>query len=200
MQVTIHGNNIHVSDKIKSYVEDKVTRLNRYLPNIASLHVDLTRTKSNRGPDLLGAQITLRHSRGAILRVEERIPMEDRESLVVVINQAIDKMYRRISRFKGKRRAHRSRFNPSIEELEAAEDLPEEEIDLLEAPDAEQQEPLIYRRKVIQVQPMTEMEAIEQMELLGHQFFVFYHAEKNKINVIYKRQSGGYGVLDPMLD
>jgi putative sigma-54 modulation protein len=200
MQVTIHGNNIQVSDKIKSYVEDKVTRLNRYLPNIASLHVDLTRTKSNRGPDLLSAQITLRHSRGAILRVEERLPMEDRESLVVVINQAIDKMYRRISRFKGKRRAQRGRFNPSMEELAAAEDLPEEEIDLLEAPDAEQQPPLIYRRKVVSVQPMTEEEAIEQMELLGHQFFVFYHAEKSKINVIYKRESGGYGVLDPKLD
>jgi len=126
--------------------------------------------------------------------------MEDRESLVVVINQAIDKMYRRISRFKGKRRAQRGRFNPSMEELAAAEDLPEEEIDLLEAPDAEQQPPLIYRRKVVSVQPMTEEEAIEQMELLGHQFFVFYHAEKSKINVIYKRESGGYGVLDPKLD
>lgn len=202
MQVTIHGNNLTISDKIQSYVNERVGKLNRFLPNIASLHVDLTHEKSNRGPDSISAQITLRHSKGAILRVEERIPMEDRSSLPAVINLALDKMIRRISRFKGKRRIRRERFErfaPEAAELEMAEDTPEELLDLIEVPDAEQQDPVIYRRKAIQVMPMSEDEAIEQMELLGHKFFVFIHAEKNKINVVYKRDSGGYGVLDPQL-
>jgi putative sigma-54 modulation protein len=111
-------------------------------------------------------------------------------------------MIRRISRFKGKRRVRRERFerfSPEQAELELAEDTPDEAIDLLDIPDAEQQDPVIYRRKVVQIMPMSEDEAIEQMELLGHKFFMFFHADKNKVNVVYKRDSGGYGVLDPQL-
>jgi putative sigma-54 modulation protein len=203
MDITINARNITLSKGLETFIHERLTRLTRYLPNISSVTVDLSSQKSNRGPDEVTAQITIRHARGAILRTEERLGQDiNNDAIKAVTNAAIDKMYRRISRFKGKRKDKRDRagnkFEATIEEIEIAEDIPEEEIE--NAPDAEQQDPLIYRRKIVPVSPMSEEEAIEQMELLGHRFFVFYHADRNRINVLYKRDSGGYGVLDPKLD
>lgn len=201
MDITVNAHNLNVSEGLEKFIHEKLSRLSRYLPNIVSVVIDLTHEKSARGRDVVIAQITVRHSRGAILRAEERVNFEDYNSYKVVTNLAVDKMYRRISRFKGKRKEKREKVNPfeaTVEELEVAEEMPEEET--FAVPDAEQQDPLIYRRKIVAVSPMSEEEAIEQMELLGHNFFVFYHAERARVNVLYKRESGGYGVLDPKLD
>lgn len=201
MDITVNAHNLNVSEGLEKFIHEKLSRLSRYLPNIVSVVIDLTHEKSARGRDMVIAQITVRHSRGAILRAEERVNFEDYNSYKVVTNLAVDKMYRRISRFKGKRKEKREKVNPfeaTVEELEVAEEMPEEET--FAVPDAEQQDPLIYRRKIVAVSPMSEEEAIEQMELLGHNFFVFYHAERARVNVLYKRESGGYGVLDPKLD
>lgn len=199
MDVTVNAKNISVSDGLERQITEKLSRLNRYLPNIANVTVDFEQQKSNSGPDLVSAQITVRHSRGAILRAEERMPYEDRSTLQATLNGAIDKMYRRISRFKGKRRDRRDstpRYFATQEELDLAEDFPEE-VTFPEIPDAEQQEPRVFRRKAVSVAPMTEEEAIAQMELLGHNFFMFFHAERNRVNVLYRRGADGYGVLDP---
>jgi putative sigma-54 modulation protein len=111
-------------------------------------------------------------------------------------------MYRRIQRFKGKRqRKGRERFTATLEELSVAEEIPgvaeyiEEEpepADIVEAP--------IARRKEIAVTAMNEAEAIEQMELLGHSFFVFFNDATGSVNVLYRRTEGGYGVLVPQLE
>jgi len=204
MDITVNANNVTISQGLESFIHEKLSRLTRYLPNITSIVVNFTMQKSNRGPDEVIAHITIRHARGAILRAEERIANEDYDSIKVVTNLAIDKMYQRISRFKGKRKDKRDRsvdkYQATVEEIEVAEELPEEDEVVLEIPDAEQQDPFIYRRKIVPVSPMTEEEAIEQMELLGHTFFMFYHSERERVNVLYKRESGGYGVLDPRLE
>ncbi len=205
MKIKIQGHNTRLTESLEEYATSKVSRLERYLPNITSVDVDISRQRTARGADIVIAQITVRHSRGAILRAEEKMPLGDNDSPLAALNGAIDKMYRRIRRFKGKARNRRDRvrerFIATPEELEIAEALPETEPimepTITEASEYEDYEPEIVRRKQVAITAMNEDEAIEQMELLGHGFFVFFNMDTNGINVLYRRESGGYGVLVP---
>lgn len=194
MDVVIQGRNIKVTDALESYARKKLDKLDRYLPNIHDVRVDLSHEHTKRGEDLVSAQITIRHQRGAILRVEERVPGDVNNA----INAAVDNMYRRIQRFKGKRsQKGRERFSASMEEVNASEQIPDVE-EFVE--NAEPIEKEVIRRKEIAVIAMDEAEATEQMELLGHNFFVFFNGVSGSINVVYKRTSGGYGVLVPRVE
>lgn len=196
MDVKIHGIDIKISDDLDKYTRDKINKLDRYLPNISKVRVELAIKKTHRGADLAIAQITVHHSRGAILRAEEQAGIENRDTIRVTINKAVDKLYRQIDRFKGKRKSKRVRdkYKATIAELDLAEDVPEYEI-----PDAEDFVPQIdiVRRKNVELLPMNEDEAIEQLELLDHSFYMFVNAETNKVNVLYRRNNGGYGMLIP---
>jgi putative sigma-54 modulation protein len=206
MDLTIHSDNIRITQDLEEFVYKKLDKLNRYLPNISSVHVELGIQHSNRGPDIVVAQVTLRHDRGAILRTEEKVDKQDHTSLHTAIINASEKMYRRISRFKGKRRDKRLRekFSMTPEELMAAEPLPdgyESEVEIYEGEEDTEAAPTrVIRRKQVGVTAMNEEEAIEQMELLGHSFFMFFNADSNTINVVYKRSNSGYGVLIPQVE
>jgi len=194
MEISVTGRNLKVTPQLEDYTLKKMSRLDRFLPNIAEVRVEYERQHTRRGENLSVAQITVRHQRGAILRSQETVPGEMEHAL----NQAIDKMYRQIQRFKGKRsRKGRERFSATIEELNLAEEIPG---DML--PDGNQEEvaePEIIRRKTITIEAMTETEAIEQMELLGHTFFVYQDPNIGGIVVLYKRKMGDYGLLIPKL-
>ena len=200
MEVIIRGDGLKVTEALENYAKEKLDRLDRYLPNIADVRVDLAHEHNRRGEDVVIAQITVRHQRGAILRSEEKAASD----IHIAINAAVDKMYRQIQRFKGKRRRKgRERFTATIEELDVAEAIPgvEEYVEEYEQiPDAEAVQAPIARRKDIAVTAMNEAEAIEQMELLGHNFFVFFNDATGGINVLYRRAEGGYGVLVPQVD
>lgn len=206
MDINIAGTNVKVTDDIKEYARKRLDKLDRYLPNIRNIQVDLSHENARRGGDLVIAQITVRHERGAILRAEEKTTTDIKKA----IDKAVDKMYRQIQRFKGKRsRKGRDRFIATLEELSLAEDIPdfEEYVDEYAELAAEYESlttgdddlPVvpIARRKDVELRPMTEVEAIEQMELLGHNFFMFYNADTHNINVIYRRERGDYGLLVP---
>lgn len=206
MDVTIQGTNVKVTDDLDTYARKKLDRLDRYLPRIREVRVDLSYEHTRRGEDLVSAQITVRHARGAILRAEERTTSDAKKA----IDKAVDKMYRRIQRFKGKRsRKGRERFTATAEELTMAEAIPDVEefaeefadgsAEPLETGTVEEYVVPIARRKDIELSPMTEIEAIEQMELLGHTFFMFFNADTQTINVLYKRTSGDYGLLVPVI-
>ena len=203
MDINIEGTNIKVTTEIEEYARTKLDKLDRYLPRIRDINVDLSHEHTKRGEDLVIAQITVRHARGAILRAEEKTTADVKKA----IDKAVDKMYRRIQRFKGKRnRKGRNRFTATIEELNLAEEIPDVEeytdeyaelaAEYEAVEDRDEQMP-IARRKDIELNPMTEIEAIEQMELLGHNFFMFYNADTMTINVIYRRDRGDYGILVP---
>jgi putative sigma-54 modulation protein len=198
MDIQIHSRNIRMTDSLEEIAQRKLERLGRYLPNIAEVRLDLSRENTNRGDLLSVAQITIRHQRGAILRAEEAV-YGDAET---ALNVAMDKMYRQIERFKGKQsRKGRERFSATLEELEVAEAIPSQALST-DAPLAAQEvldDAQVMRRKEILVTMMSEGEAAEQMELLGHTFFVFFNADTQTINVIYKRHDNSYGVLIPSL-
>lgn len=208
MDLTIRGENVTITPELEEFAQKKLSRLGRYMPNIESVYVELGVQKSHRGPDIATAQITLRHSRGAILRTEEKMDKVEHGTLKTALVAASDKMYRRISRFKGKRRGKRvrDRFAMTQEEITQAEPLPTESeagdspYDDFEMPEADLLEPQIIRRKTVGINAMHEEEAIEQMELLGHNFFLFFNADTNTVNVVYKRSNAGYGVLEPQVE
>src|SRR5690606_27543469 len=159
----IRGDNLKVNDALEEYAKKKLARLDRYLPNINDVRVDFARENTRRGDDLMIAQITIRHARGAILRAEESIAGDAEAAL----NLAIDKMYRQIQRFKGKRsRKGRGKFSATIDELNMAEEIPD-----VQSMALEEEGENIIRRKDVYLAAMSEDEAIEQMELLGHTFF-----------------------------
>jgi putative sigma-54 modulation protein len=205
--ITIHGQNMNVTPALEEYAQEKLGKLDRYLPNIADLRLDLSQNKTKRGVDLAIAQITLRHSRGAILRAEEKIEGTDRDNIKKAILAAVDKMYRQIERFKGKTKSRRrrkgngydQRYFATDEELTMAEPVPNYEAIAEEYAIEEDQtdDGMVVRRKTVEMAPMTEEEAIEQMELLGHSFFMFLDGKSGAVSVVYLRDGGGYGVLVP---
>jgi putative sigma-54 modulation protein len=128
-------------------------------------------------------QVTIR-SNGTILRAEERS-----DDMFSSIDTVLDKMYRQIARYKGKRQNRWRGAGAPVEPLPITfeEEAPEEEA------------ARIVRFKRFPITPMHPEEAIEQMELLGHDFFVFYNAEEGETNVLYRRKDGNYGVIQPEL-
>lgn len=203
MEITVQGLNMKVNDGIAAYARKKLDRLDRYLPGITDVRLDLSTENSRRGGNLRIAQLTVYHRRGAILRVEEKVNNE----FEIAINQAVDKMYRQITRFKGKRvngrRRAGDRYEATVEELELAEALPEDAtVEAVVEGEAypEVVEEAILRRKVVNLTPMTEEEAIKQMELLSHDFFLFFNGELGTMSVLYKRDTGGYGLLIPKIE
>ena len=184
VQITIHGRDLSVTPKLREYVEKKVGKLDHYLPSITEARVDLAEVASARSAaDRHVAQLTV-HGPGMVLRAEER-----KDDLFTAIDEVMEKMHRQIERYKGKHMRGRGNgvgveavFPPAAEE------------EMLEEPRAGQ----VVRRKRFVLTPMAEAEAIEQMQLLSHEdFFVFYNAETSRVNVLYLRNDGDLGLIDP---
>ena len=184
ISVTVQGRDFNISPRLREYVEKKVSKLDRYLPTINEVRVDLAEAKSARSAvDRHVAQITI-HSRGTVLRAEER-----KDDIFAAVDAVLDKMHRQIERYKGKH--WRGRGDGAGAETIA---LPEEESPAEAAPPAG----VVVRRNWFTLTPMNEAEALEQMQLLGHDnFFVFYNAETSRINVLYRRRNGDFGLIDP---
>jgi putative sigma-54 modulation protein len=180
MQVIIQGRNVEVTDRLREYVESKVEKLDRYLPTITEARMELSTEQTRSMEDRQVAQLTL-HIKGVLLRSEERS-----SDMFTSVDNVMDKIKRQIDRYKSKRR---SRYRSAPAEIVVPE---------LEEEEGEQRS--IVRTKRFSVTPMAPEEAIEQMELLGHSFFVFYNVDEGQINVVYARRDGNYGLLQPELE
>jgi putative sigma-54 modulation protein len=179
MELTITGKNMQISDRIREYVEKKASKLDRYLKNIDEASLELTRSSAKSAEDRHIAQLTVR-VKGSILRAEERAA-----DVFTAFDAVLDKMYSQIIRYKTRRRA-RGRIQeedlmPPLEEYE------------------EEAARQIVRTKRFLVLPMDEEEAAEQMELLGHDFFLFLNTGTGELNIIYRRRDGDYGLIEPEL-
>lgn len=183
MELTIKGKNVEVTDRLRDYVEKKIGKLDRYLPTISEAWVELSVEGTKAAQDRQVCQVTIR-SNGTILRAEERS-----EDMFNAIDTVLDKMYRQIARYKGKRKNRWRAVGVTVEPLPPG----------FEEQELEEGVPSIVRSKRFSMTPMHPEEAIEQMELLGHDFFVFYNAEEGQINVLYRRDDGDYGLLQPEL-
>jgi putative sigma-54 modulation protein len=196
MNLVLKGKNFVISDRVRTYVEKKIGKLDRYLPEIDEARVEITQEKTKSLKDRNIVQVTLRTD-GTILRAENRS-----EAIYGSIDAVVDKIHRQIVRYKGKRvdRWHGNLTKQQRQTQPQAEPeaVPELDAQTLAAI-AEEQERRIVKTKRFLISPMTEEEAIEQMELLEHNFFVFYNANVGRINVLYRRADDNYGLLDPEL-
>ena len=181
-ELDIQARNLEVTDRINDYIEKKAGKLGKFLPAIEETRIELEYEKSARSAaDRHIAQITVR-GKNLLLRAEERA-----EDVFAAFDNAMDKLQRQISRYKGKR--YRGRGDGRS----AAEVVPMPEIE-----EEEEDELVISRRKKFSLYPMNELEAIEQMQLLGHDnFFIFFDADANSIKVLYRRRNGTYGLIEP---
>jgi len=178
--------NMRLTDNTREYVEKKAAKLEKHLPGIDEIRIELTHAKTARSAtDRQVAQLTVR-GKGFILRTEERS-----DDLHAAFDTALDKIQRQIERYKGKHYRGRGDGRSAADVVEE-EELPMDETgELL---------PLIGRRKKFIILPMSEDEAVEQMRLLGHDnFFVFFNAEQNSIQVLYRRRNGTYGLIEPIV-
>jgi putative sigma-54 modulation protein len=192
MEVQIRTKNVELKPRLRDHIEKKTGKLDRYLPNIVDAQIDLALERQKQGGERAVAQLTVRDRRGTILRAEDK----SQADIFAAVDIVLDKMYRRIRSYKGKKQRHGGERYAELEpELAAAEPVPgEKPIE----PDEEKAE--VVRRKVVRVTPMTEEEAIEQMELLGHDFFIFLTKDSHEISVAYLREDGNYGILEPQVD
>lgn len=180
------AHNMRLTDNIRDYVEKKAAKLERYLQEIDEIRVELSHIKSARSAlDRQVAQITV-HGKGFLLRSEERA-----DDIHAAFDTALDKIQRQIDRYKGKHYHGRGDGRSAAKVVEEDELPVDETGELL---------PLIARRKKFIILPMNEDEAVEQMRLLGHDnFFVFFNAEQNSIQVLYRRRNGTYGLIEPVV-
>ncbi len=182
LEIGIYTKDLELTDRIQDYATKKVGKLERFLSDIGECRVDLSYAKTARNAtDRFIAQITIR-GKGFILRSEERS-----DNIFAAIDATVDKMTRQINRFKGKHWRKRV-GEPEIVTPEIVEEV-EEDVT-----------PLIVRRKTFNLEPMHEEEALEQLILLGHDaFFVFYNVATERVNVLYRRRDGSYGLIDPII-
>jgi putative sigma-54 modulation protein len=183
VKIDIFTKNLDLTDRLNDYVMKKVEKLEKFLDEVDECRVDLSHAKTARNAsDRYVAQLTLR-GKGFILRSEERS-----DSIFSAVDAALDKMRRQIRRFKGKRTRGRGDGQTITDLIE----MPAEE------PYEVEEEPVIARRKRFMLVPMDELEAVEQMKLLGHEnFFVFYNANTSEFNVLYRRRDDSYGIIIP---
>lgn len=180
IDVKVFSRNLEVDQHLRDQINRKVSGLDRFLDDIIEARVDLAMTNAKNAEEREKVQITVQ-GKGFILRAEERS-----SDAVSALNMAVDTLQRRIKRYKGKRN---QRWKQGLEKEDLVADFEE---DIWEEP------PVIARRKQFSLRPMDEMEAIEQMELLGHNnFFVFYNVQTEGINVLYKRHDGTLGLIQP---
>ena len=173
MKFNIHGKKLDVTESIKSYIEEKIGRLDKYFENPN----DITATVviKLRGNDQV-VEATINANK-FVLRGEE-----SHKDLYAAIDKVSDKIERQI-------RKNKTRMNKKV-----SKDLVMDFI--LDFEEPEENDNVIVKRKVIEDKPMSEEEAILQMELLGHEFFAFRNVETNHVNILYKRKDGDYGILE----
>jgi len=180
MELQIFSKNMEISPDIRNYVQKKIGKLTHYLPNITEAKVEIHEENTRSRQHRYTAQVTL-NSRGVILRGEER-----GEGVRVVVDAVAEVLERQIERYKGKLQDKGRGISLT---RQPAEDIIEEE----ESRDL----PRVVRLKRFAVKPMSVMEASEQMELLGHSFFLFVNSENDRLSLLYRRNDGNYGLIEP---
>jgi len=186
MQLVVKGKNMDVPETLKRFVVSKVTsRLERVLPSVADVEVEISSAKTRSIEDRYVAQVTLKVN-GNMIRGEQ-----SGADSYAAVDAVLDKIDRQVSRFKkSKRFAAYSKIpteaRPRSEERESARVEEEEE-----------REGTLVRHKRFAMKPMSVEEALMNMQMLGHDFFVFFNSETDSVCVVYKRKDGDFGLIEP---
>ncbi len=178
MQLQIKARNTEVSEAIRRYAEEKLAKLDRHLNDSPRIELELA---VERNPSIAESQIAEATvwTQGPVLRARESAT-----DMRASIDQLVDKLTRQVKRYSDKRKR---RQRPGLGAAEAALALSADDEDS------------IVKTKQFSVSPMAPEEAVLQLELVGHDFFVFQSADSGDVNVVYRRRDGRYGLIEPQL-
>jgi putative sigma-54 modulation protein len=186
LQIKTHG--MKLDDELREYIEKRVSKLDRLNERIIEAKFEFREQPHHNPTVRYVGQFTIATSR-SILRAEEKNAEPH-----AVVDLVTDKMARQIRRYHD-RKVHRSKRDAvNLGQLAA-----NQSDELLPDTDELAENGQVIRSKHFKVQPMDTEEAVEQMELLGHDFFVFFNLESSQMNVLYRRRDGAFGVLEPEL-
>ena len=203
MELQIRTNGTKVTDGMREFVDRRISKLDRLADKVVDAQLELRTETPRTGPELTTAQLTL-HTGHHILRAEERA-----DDPAKAIDAAIDKLIVQVRKYNDKRQSRRRKAGEhpmtqmvTLEELDPLNfgDAPVDgsaavEPDEIDIDEDEEEMPLRVKR--FSIKPMAVDEAVDQMELLGHDFFLFHNADEEQMNVVYKRRDGEYGLLAP---
>jgi len=178
MRLQVKGRNVEVSEAIRDYAQEKLGKLERQLADPTRVELELT---VERNPSIAASHVAEATvwTKGPVLRARE-----SSSDMKASIDQLVDKLERQVKRYREKRRSHRH-ARADGGQLESAPVVPLED------------EPMIVKTKQFAVKPMSPEEAVLQLELVGHDFFVFRNSESDEVNVAYRRNDGNYGLIEP---
>jgi putative sigma-54 modulation protein len=181
MKMIIKGRHMDVTPAIRAYAEEKIGRIAKVLDSmIMSAEVELFTERNPSIEKSQVAEVTV-YTKGHVIRAKEAAP-----DMYAAIDLVSDKLERQVKKFKMKI-VDRHKVAPV--QIPAEPIVPEET--------ETETEPAIVKTKIVEVKPMSPEEAILQLELLGHDFFVFSSAETEEISVLYRRNDGDYGLIEP---
>jgi len=191
MELTIRGADITVSPELREFAESRAAKLDRFIEHIVDAKLELKRDHRRNNNSHVVAQLTIQTGRD-LLRAEEQD-----QDVRKAINLVIDKMEKRVRRV-GERRTSRKRAGAVVADVVTPEPVAAD-VAASDGLDEDESEEFatVVRTKRFAVKPMDIEEAIEQMELLGHDFFLFHNADEATMNVLYRRKDGTYGLLAP---
>jgi putative sigma-54 modulation protein len=179
MELHIAGTNMEITPEIKRYVEQKLGKLNRHKKDIIDIKTEISQenTKSPQAHYLV--RVTIQSgSGGATIHGEERA-----ESVFIAIDKVVDVLTRQLERNKGKL-YDRGRGNPLARGKYVQPEVPQEARK-------------VVKRKRFNIEPMTLEDAIDQMERLGHNFFLYVDSISTEPRLLYRRNDGNYGLIEP---
>ncbi|ABG04583.1 sigma 54 modulation protein / SSU ribosomal protein S30P [Rubrobacter xylanophilus DSM 9941] len=187
MEIVVKGRNIPVTDSLERYAVEKVERVRKFFDDdrsVARAEVELIH---ERNPSIAASEVaeTTLFINGAVLKAREAS-----EDMYASIDRMSDKLERQVKRYRGRQV---DRWHGRLKNHEGARAEPQPFV----AEEEEDIEPRIVRTKQFQMKPMSAEEAVLQMELLDHDFFVFTNADTGDINVVYRRRDGNYGLIEP---
>ena len=188
LELKIHTKNVEINERVRNQIERKLGQLNRHLPGLSKVSVELksepTRSQRNR----MVVQVTLSVG-GSVLRAEQHA-----SSTTEAINLAAKVLERRIERYKSQAyRSERARQNIPLRTQQAEEGIQPVSAEVIETlPDGN-----LVRIKRFDMKPITVAKAAFQMQMLGHSFFMFLNSESDGYNLLYERDDGNYGLIQP---
>jgi putative sigma-54 modulation protein len=187
MDPQIRGNDIGVTDELREFARKRIQKLDRHIDRVIESKLELKKRHQRTGGDLITAQLTIQTGR-RLLRAEEQA--HDPLRAIDLVIDTMDRQVRKVH----ERRTDRKGRPPVAATMHGVDESDQEELDF--SIDAEEYSHIV-RTKRFAVKPMDPEEAVEQMELLGHDFFLFHNVQDDRLNVLYRRRDGTYGLLMP---
>ena len=179
MRLEVKGRNVEINDSIRRYAEEKLDRIEKQLPEPTQIEVELTlETNPSIAEDHI-AEATV-WTKGSTLRVRE-----SSSAFETSIDLLSDKLERQVKKYREKR-SRRETGRRANGQLSDEPSFSGEQLDRM-----------IVKSKQFELQPLTPEEAAVELELIGHDFFVFTNTETGKTSVVYRRRAGAYGLIEP---